>query len=101
VLLYYIMFKVRNTGLKGNQGFKGSQGVKGEKGNIGNTGATGLRGATGAHGVPGTNFEGGAVYTRWGRTNCSASSTILYKGLLVIKSFKFRLQIYFNKYIVV
>jgi len=90
--LYFIMFKVHLTGLKGNQGFKGSQGVEGEKGNIGNTGATGLRGATGAHGVPGTNFEGGAVYTRWGRTNCSASSTRLYKGVLVIKSNK----IYFN-----
>jgi len=85
VPLYYIMFQIHLiTGLKGSQGLEGFQGVKGEKGNTGNTGATGLRGATGAHGVPGTNFEGGAVYTRWGRTNCSAGSTRLYKGVLVI-----------------
>jgi len=75
-LYYNILFKVHVTG---------SQGVKGEKGNTGNTGSTGLRGATGAHGVPGTNFEGGAVYTRWGRTNCSAGSTRLYKGVLFLK----------------
>jgi len=85
VPLYYIMFQIHFiTGLKGSQGLEGSQGVKGEKGNIGNTGAAGLRGATGAHGVPGTNFEGGAVYTRWGRTNCTAGSTRLYKGKLLI-----------------
>jgi len=61
VPLYYIMFKVHVTGLKGNQGLEGPQGVKGEKGNIGNTGATGLKGATGAHGVPGINFHYGIL----------------------------------------
>ena len=55
----------------------GRDGLPGVPGPVGERGPPGAQGEPGA---PGNNNRGGSVYTRWGRTDCPASSTLLYKG---------------------
>ncbi|XP_067951934.1 short-chain collagen C4-like [Watersipora subatra] len=68
-------------GVQRPTGLQGSQGLPGEDGQ---SEAVGAPGATGPPGTPGTNGtsaeNGGVVYTRWGRTTCGDSSTLLYNG---------------------
>ena len=52
----------------------------GRDGPAGLPGRTGDRGLPGPKGIPGSAGESGAVYTRWGRTTCGDSSTVLYTG---------------------
>ncbi len=76
-------------GRDGRDGLPGPAGVKGDKGEPGGPqGPTGLQGARGEQGPPGIQgppgpSSGGAVYTRWGRTVCPATSgtELVYKGL--------------------
>ena len=75
--------------LRGRDGLPGPAGEKGDKGEPGGPpGPVGLQGASGEQGPPGIQgppgpSSGGAVYTRWGRTVCPATSgtELVYKGL--------------------
>ena len=55
----------------------------GRDGPAGLPGYTGDRGLPGSQGNPGPPGAGGAVYTRWGRTTCGSSSTVIYTGRYV------------------
>ena len=76
-------------GRDGRDGLPGPAGEKGDKGEPGGPpGPVGLQGARGEQGPPGIQgppgpSSGGAVYTRWGRTVCPATSgtELVYKGL--------------------
>ena len=81
------------AGTKGDQGAQGSIGAKGDKGAQGSTGAEGAQGSQGTKGdvgpvgskgqkgSAGQNYVGGSIYTRWGRTTCTPSSTeLVYAG---------------------
>ncbi len=92
---YNSSYKVRShyinilRGRDGRDGLPGSLGEKGDKGEPGGPrGPVGLQGARGEQGPPGIQgppgpSSGGAVYTRWGRTVCPATSgtELVYKGL--------------------
>ena len=72
------------TGSKGSDGLpgiSGPKGVVGDKGSRGSPGLRGLQGEKGAQGPP-TEVHVGAVYTRWGRTNCSSDqqTELVYSG---------------------
>ncbi len=76
-------------GRDGRDGLPGPAGEKGDKGEHGGPpGPAGLEGPKGEQGPPGIQgppgpSSGGAVYTRWGRTVCPATSgtELVYKGL--------------------
>ena len=92
---YNSSYKIRShylnilRGRDGHDGLPGPAGEKGDKGEPGGPqGPVGLQGARGEQGPPGTQGPpgpsgGGAVYTRWGRTVCPATSgtELVYKGL--------------------
>ena len=71
----------RCTGRDGRDGVAGATGAPGRDGRDGMKGVPGIIGPPGLQGPPGP-FNGGLVYTRWGRTTCpSASETqLVYKG---------------------
>ena len=82
-------------GRDGRDGLPGPAGEKGDKGEpggpqgpVGLQGARGEQGPSGIQGPPGPS-SGGAVYTRWGRTVCPATSgtELVYKGLAAGTSF--------------
>jgi len=62
----------------GRDGLPGIPGVQGDVGPVG---------PPGPPGPPGISAEApsGGVYTRWGKNNCGADSTLLYKGKLYIQ----------------
>ena len=64
------------TGRDGMPGPPGAPGKHGLKGLKGDKGDKGERGETGAAGVPG----GGVVYTRWGKTSCPNTASLVYSG---------------------
>ena len=94
---YNSSYKVRShyinilRGRDGRDGLPGPAGEKGDKGEPGGPpGPAGLQGARGEQGPPGIEgppgpSSGGAVYTRWGRTVCPATSgtELVYAGLAV------------------
>ena len=98
---YNSSYKIRShyinilRGRDGRDGLPGPAGEKGDKGEPeGPQGPVGLQGARGEQGPPGTQGPpgpsgGGAVYTRWGRTVCPATSgtELVYKGLAAGTSF--------------
>ena len=69
-------------GMLGPAGEKGDKGEVGVQGQVGSQGARGEQGPPGIEGPPGPS-SGGAVYTRWGRTVCPATSgtELVYNGL--------------------
>ena len=80
-------------GVNGSMGLPGEQGERGLPGLQGAHGISGPRGEKGSHGSPGLPgpqgeqgpqgpMKGGAVYTRWGRTNCSNNqgTELVYSG---------------------
>ena len=68
-------------GIRGLPGISGPKGAVGDKGSRGSPGLRGLQGEKGAQGPP-TEVHVGAVYTRWGRTNCSSDqqTELVYSG---------------------
>ena len=79
-----------SMGLPGEQGERGLPGLQGAPGISGPRGPVGEKGSHGYPGLPGPQGEqgpqgpltGGAVYTRWGRTNCSSNqgTELVYSG---------------------
>ena len=71
--------------LPGKEGRQGPPGPTGETGPMGPPGSPGLRGESGLQGPPGpkgSNYVGGSIYTRWGRTTCGATGTeLVYAGI--------------------
>ena len=65
-------------GPQGPSGISGPRGPVGERGDRGSPGLSGPQGEQGAQGPP----TGGAVYTRWGRTNCTSDqgTELVYSG---------------------
>lgn len=70
------------SGSPGRDGRDGLQGQYGRDGSIGLPGPAGATGNPGQTGAPGSDSvgTGGSVYTRWGRTTCGNTSTLLYHG---------------------
>ena len=70
-----------DPGAPGAPGISGPKGAVGDKGSHGSPGLRGLQGEKGAQGPP-TEVHVGAVYTRWGRTNCSSDkqTELVYSG---------------------
>ena len=69
------------TGAKGDKGAQGSTGTAGAQGSQGTKGDVGLVGSKGQKGSAGQNYVGGSIYTRWGLTTCTPSSTeLVYAG---------------------
>ncbi|XP_048578090.1 short-chain collagen C4-like isoform X2 [Nematostella vectensis] len=60
--------------LRGRDGKDGKPGLNGPKG------APGAQGGTGARGPPGPRGSSGVQYVRWGKTSCSGSALLVYKG---------------------
>ena len=54
-------------------------------GNVGPTGAPGPEGPSGPKGERGTEGQAlsGVTYNRWGRTNCSGDSSVMYSGMRI------------------
>ena len=79
-----------SMGLPGEQGERGLPGLQGAHGISGPRGPVGEKGSHGSPGLPGPQGEqgpqgpltGGAVYTCWGRTNCSSNqgTELVYSG---------------------
>ena len=73
-----------SMGLSGEQGERGLPGLQGAPGISGPQGPVGIRGSPGPQGEQGPQGPqtGGAVYTRWGRTNCSSNqgTELVYSG---------------------
>ena len=73
-----------SMGLSGEQGERGLPGLQGAPGISGPQGPVGIRGSPGPQGEKGPQGPqtGGAVYTRWGRTNCSSNqgTELVYSG---------------------
>ena len=67
---------------RGAPGISGPKGAVGDKGSCGSPGLCGLQGEKGAQGPP-TEVHVGAVYTRWGKTNCSSDkqTELVYSGI--------------------
>jgi hypothetical protein len=63
-----------SAGAAGEPGTPGAAGAAGPKGD------PGPKGEPGAKGDPGPNVPIGVVYTRWGRTTCPGTSTVVYSG---------------------
>ena len=70
------------VGFPGPSGQPGPVGSPGERGSLGRDGNPGPAGAPGPRGLPGSAGTGGGrvVYTRWGKSTCPRSATLLYSG---------------------
>ena len=78
-----------HPGALGAPGPPGVAGISGttqltESGERGERGAAGSKGEKGPRGEPGLPGDSGAVYTRWGRRDCTNSSTLIYEGKLML-----------------
>ena len=69
-----------SPGPTGATGERGLQGPTGSPGRDGNPGPVGPPGARGPPGLPGGSRSGRVVYTRWGKSSCPRSATLLYSG---------------------
>ena len=67
-------------GRDGLPGLPGRDGRDGEKGDVGLPGRFGRLGLTGVSGPRGTPGAGSVVYTRWGRTSCPPTASLVYSG---------------------
>ena len=66
--------------LRGKEGRDGLPGLPGRDGRDGEKGDVGMKGPPGLQGPPGTPGAGSVVYTRWGRTSCPPTASLVYSG---------------------
>ena len=64
--------------LRGKEGRDGLPGLPGRDGRDGEKGDVGMKGPPGLQGPPGTPGTGSVVYTRWGRTFCPPTASLVW-----------------------